>query len=122
MSYIVKIDNDVFATKEEALKFIEENYLVEQKDESTTGSIVERIKDAVPYNVSVKLHVQSENSYKIEVSDIDFNIDAYLNTGANNNEWWGGEFRTVEQVVNFYSWSVPIVVEILGAVRQVYDF
>src|SRR5690625_4561422 len=94
MSYSIKNTSLTFATRDDAMKYLGDKFLIENEEENLTSEIVNRIKEVVPKNVSVSAHQLSENQYKAIVQNADLEIESYLNP-----EGWGGDFNTITDLV-----------------------
>ncbi|ALS22153.1 hypothetical protein [Paenibacillus naphthalenovorans] len=122
MVYIVTVDNKGFTSREDALKYLEENFLIEQSDMNEPDEIVAKIKNILPDGITVNLSYNTNGwgKYKIEVGNDDFIIDTYLET--ENKNPYGGLYTSIGEVIGFYSWSIPCVLEILNKVTERYKF
>lgn len=122
MNYIVSIDNSVFTNKDEALKYLENKFIIEQTEANEPDKIISIISSNLPTGIKVNLIYENSGwgKYKIEVGNDDFTIDAYLD--PNKKESCGGLYTSIDDVVQFYSWSIPTVLDILSKVKERYDF
>lgn len=124
MKVINKIDNMAFPNREEAIKFFEENYLIEQRDENMITQIIDAIKKVISDDSRVEVKIENENHYMITVKNKDYSIDSCLVIEDDNNQhsYWGSEYRSLESVVNFFKFATEAVEEIIEKVKQKYDF
>lgn len=124
MSYVSSIDNKTFSSKEEAIKYFEENYLFEQKNESMTTVIIEAVKKVIPENYGVEVKLDGENYYAITVKNDICTIDGYLmfKDESDQSSYWGSEHSSIESISNHFQYTTQTVEEILRQVREKYDF
>lgn len=120
MSYTTSIDNKTFSSKEEAIKYFEENYLFEQKD-MLIDKIVNEIKKVVSSDLKIETEANDKDELTIIVKNEDFIIDAVLNT-KEDVYCYGGVYNTLESVVEFFRWSTDTVSQIISIIKNTYDF
>lgn len=123
MSYIITVNNQVFTNKEEALKYFENNFLVENSDVSEPDKFASLISNVLPSDIKVNVTYVDGGGwgkYRIEVGNEDFMIDTYLDPEEKNT--YGGLYSSIDAVTNFYGWSIPTTLKILNEVNKRYEF
>lgn len=124
MSYVSSIDNKTFSSKEEAIKYFEENYLFEEKNENIMTDIIEAVKSVISEGHGIEVKLDNENYYVITVKNDLYTINGHLmfKDDSEQSGYWGSEYNSIEDISNYFKYTTKTVEEILKRVHEDYDF